>query len=89
MKLRTAIANLSSILAIEALVAAAGLELRLDALRSSNPAIEPGERTHAVLNRIRAEVEPMRTDRFLAADIAIVRQLVETGELARAAGLAA
>jgi len=89
MKLRAAITNLSRILAIEALVAAAGLELRLEALQETDPGIAPGPRTHAVLNRIRAAVEPMRTDRFLAADIAVVHGLVADGELARTAGLPA
>ena len=89
MKLRTAIDNLRSILAIEALVAAAGLELRLEALAEQHPGIAPANRTAAVLSRIRAAVEPMRTDRFLAADIATVRALVADGELNRVAGLSA
>ena len=87
LKLRTAVENLQAILAIEALVAAAGLELRVEALRAQDQAIAPGRRTGAVLERIRADVEPMRTDRFLAADIERVRQLVADGELARAAQL--
>ena len=87
MKLRTAIDNLTSILAIEALVAGAGLELRVDLLREQNPDIAPSGRTAAVLERIRRAVEPMRTDRFLAADIAAVRELVAAGELVRSAGL--
>ena len=89
MKLRTAIRNLQSILAIEALVAAAGLELRCEVLREAHPDIAPGQGTAVVLKRIRAEVEPMRSDRFLAADIEAVRKLVADGELPRAAGLRA
>ena len=89
MKLRTAVGNLASILAIEALVAAAGLELRVDLLRDDYPDIAPSARTAAVLGRIREVVEPMRSDRFLAADIAAVRELVATGALARSAGLGA
>ena len=89
MKLRTAVDNLTNILAIEALVAAAGLELRVEGLREQHPGIAPGARTGAVLQRIRQAVEPMRTDRFLAADIAAVARLVAAGELPRAAGLGA
>jgi histidine ammonia-lyase len=87
MKLRTAVANLAGVLAIEALVAAAGLELRLEALRDEDPAITAARRTAAVLERIRTEVEPMRTDRFLAADIARVGDLVVSGALVEAADL--
>ena len=89
MKLRTAVANLTSILAIEALVAAAGLELRVDLLREQYPGIAPSDHTAAALAAIRQVVEPMRSDRFLAADIAAVRDLVASGELVRAAGLGA
>ena len=89
MKLRTAVFNLTSILAIEALVAGAGLELRVDALRDQHPDIAPGERTSAVLAAIREVVEPMRTDRFLAEDIAQMHELAASGKLARAAGLEA
>ena len=87
MKLRTSIANLQSILAIEALVAAAGLELRLDILRQQDVSIAASSRTAAVLARLREAVEPMRTDRFLAADIEIVRGLVADGTLVEAAGI--
>ena len=87
MKLRTAIANLQSILAIEALVAAAGLELRLELLAPDHPDVAPGERTAAVLARLRRDVEPMRLDRFLAADIEAVRQMVVSGVLLEAAAL--
>ena len=89
MKLRTAIENLQSILAIEALVAAAGLELRTELLAEERPGITPGQRTGAVLARIRSDLEPMRVDRFLAADIERMRRLVAAGELARAADLPA
>jgi histidine ammonia-lyase len=87
MKLRTSIRNLQSILAIEALVAAAGLELRLDILREQDASIAASSRTAAVLEHLRATVEPMRTDRFLAADIESVRGLVEDGSLVAAAGI--
>jgi histidine ammonia-lyase len=82
MKLRTALDNLTAILAIEGLVAAAGLELRVEALADQAEGIAPGRHTGTALARIRSVVEPMRTDRFLAADIAAVRDLVADGGLA-------
>ena len=85
MKLRTALGNLAGILAIEGLVAAAGLELRVAALSEQIEGIAPGRGTGAALQRIRSVVEPMRTDRFLAADIAAVVDLVAAGALAQAA----
>lgn len=77
-KLRRSLRNLTGILAIEALVAAAGVQLRQ---------AEPGERTAAVIARLREVVEPMPTDRFLAADLAAVNRLVSDGALVEAAGL--
>jgi histidine ammonia-lyase len=78
MKLRRALRNLAGILAVEALVAAAGVELR---------SAECGQRTGAVVRRIRADIEPMPTDRFLAADLAAMQQLVASGALVAAADL--
>jgi histidine ammonia-lyase len=49
--------------------------------------VEPGERTAAVLARIRREVGPMTRDRFVAADLEAVRGLVASGALVEAAGL--
>ena len=89
MKLRRSLGNLASVLAIEALVAAAGLDLRLAQLRSSAPELTAAGPTTAVLSRIRREVAAMPEDRFLAADIAAVRDLVVAGELVAAAGLEA
>ncbi|MBW3606242.1 MAG: histidine ammonia-lyase [Actinobacteria bacterium] len=76
-KLRRSLHNLQRILAIELLVAASGVEWR-------DP-IPPGPRTAAVIARLRAHVPPMPTDRFLAADLEQVRQLVADGELLDAA----
>jgi histidine ammonia-lyase len=78
MKLRRSLANLAGILAVEALVAAAGVEQREAA---------PAERTGAVIDRIRQAVEPMPEDRFLAADLATMVDLVRSGALVEAAGL--
>jgi histidine ammonia-lyase len=83
LKLRRAVDNLASILAIEVLVAAAGIEQR--AVRQQVP---PGRRTGAVVARLREQVPDMPVDRFLAPDIAKVRRLVLDGALLAAAGLA-
>jgi histidine ammonia-lyase len=88
MKLRDAVDNLAAILAIEALVAAAGLEQRIELLREQHGAVAPGPGTRAALDRIREVVAPMRTDRFLAADIAAVVDLVRVGGLATVAAAA-
>ncbi|CAN5853233.1 histidine ammonia-lyase [soil metagenome] len=72
-KLRRSLANLERILAIEILVAAAGVEAR-DPLR-------PGPRTGAAIAALRGHVPPMPTDRFLAADLETVRGLVADGVL--------
>jgi histidine ammonia-lyase len=83
-KLRKALDNLAAVLAAEALVAAAGLELRVQASGAA-----PGQRTAAVLARIRSDIDPMPRDRFLAADLALMTDIVNAGDLPRAAGLAA
>jgi histidine ammonia-lyase len=72
-KLRTAVANLERILAIEVLVAAAGVEGRQPA--------QPGPRTGQAIGLLRKRVPPMPTDRFLAADLETARQLIADGTL--------
>ena len=72
-KLRLSLANLERIIAIEALVAAAGVEAR-------SP-IRPGPRTGAAISCLREHVAPMPTDRFLAADLEAARRLVHDGAL--------
>lgn len=79
-KLRTAIANLERILAIEVLVAAAGVDARQPLL--------PGPRTGAAIRRLRARIPPMPTDRFLAADLETACELVIDGTLLTAANVA-
>jgi histidine ammonia-lyase len=76
-KLRTAVANLERILAIEVLVAAAGVEGRRPA--------QPGPRTGEAIRLLREHVPPMPTDRFLAADLETARRLVADGALLVAA----
>jgi histidine ammonia-lyase len=48
----------------------------------------PAARTGAVIAALRERVPAMPVDRFLAADIATVRELVAEATLIRAAGLA-
>lgn len=72
-KLRRSLANLERILAIEILVAAAGVEAR--------EPLHPGPRTGAAIAALRGHVPPMPTDRFLAADLETVRGLVADGAL--------
>ncbi len=73
--------HVRTVLAIELLCAAQGLELRRP-LRST-PVLE------AVMAVIRREVPAMMVDRPLSPDIAAVRALIDSGELARAARAAA
>jgi histidine ammonia-lyase len=77
-KLRTVLANLERILAIETLCAAQALELRTP--------LQPGPATSNVLKTIRREVSFMKKDRFLAPDLRRAEELVRTGELVQAAG---
>jgi histidine ammonia-lyase len=62
-----------TVLAIELLVAAQGLDLRRPFL--------PGPGLRAAHGVIRAKVPPMMTDRVLAPDIAAVRALIDDGSL--------
>jgi histidine ammonia-lyase len=77
-KLRTALANLRRVLAVEATCAARGLELRAP--------LEPATGTGAVLAAIRsAGVLGPGPDRHLAPELESVERLVAGGELVRAA----
>jgi histidine ammonia-lyase len=77
-KLRTGIANLARILAVEAVCAARGLELRAP--------LEPGAGTGAALTAIRtAGVPGPGADRHLAPELAAAEELVATGGIVRAA----
>jgi histidine ammonia-lyase len=78
-KLRRSLANLERIIAVETLVAAAGVEARAP--------VRPGPRTGAAVARLRARIPPMPTDRFLAADLEAARQLVRDGALLEAADM--
>ena len=76
-KLRVAITNLERILAIEIVVAAAGVDARKP--------LRPGPRTEEAIRRLRAHIPPMPDDRFLAADLEAAHKLVTTGTLLAAA----
>jgi histidine ammonia-lyase len=78
-KLRRVLENLARILAVEALCAAQAVELRAP--------LRPGPATSAVLTRIRREVPSMADDRFMAPDLERASELVQSGELVRAAGV--
>ena len=73
-RLRTVLANLARIVAIEAVAAARGLELRAP--------LAPAAGTRAALAALReAGVEGPGADRFLAAELAIAERLVRDGAL--------
>ena len=76
-KLRTAIANLGRILAVEAVCAARALELRAP--------LAPAAGTRAALDAFRAAGVPgPGPDRQLSSELAVAERLVATGEIVRA-----
>jgi histidine ammonia-lyase len=77
-KLRTSIDDAGRVLAIEILCAAQALELRRDA---AGVPLRPSPETEAVIDRLRAEVAALPTDRFLAPDLATAERLVRSGAL--------
>jgi histidine ammonia-lyase len=72
-KLRTVIANLRRILAVELVAAARGIELRAP--------LDPGPGTAAALSAVRELVPGAGPDRFLAPELAAAEQLLASGEL--------
>jgi histidine ammonia-lyase len=76
-KLRRAIEGLTTVLAIEVLTAARGIDMRRP--------LTPGPGTGAVIAALRGRVEGPGPDRFLAPEIAAVVKLAQSGELVRAA----
>jgi histidine ammonia-lyase len=80
-KLRTALANLRRILAIELVVAARAIELRAP--------LEPAPATAAVIAALRADVPGMGQDRFVSPELAAAERLVASGAVLRAAASAA
>jgi histidine ammonia-lyase len=75
-KLRTSLANLGRILAVELTCAAHGLDLRAP--------LEPGSGTAAARRALRADVAGPGPDRFLAPDLAAAERLVTSGALVAA-----
>jgi histidine ammonia-lyase len=75
-KLRSAVANLARILAVEVVCAARGLDLRVP--------LRPAPGTAAALETVRSRVPGFGPDRFLAPELAAAEELVRTGELAAA-----
>ncbi len=76
-KLRRLLANVSSILAVEAACAAQALDLR-------HP-LEPARATGAVRQRIRQDVPFIEVDTFMAPHLEAAERLVHTGALVEAA----
>jgi len=77
-KLRGSIDDAGRVLAIEILCAAQALELRRDA---AGAPLRPSPEAEAVIERLRAEVAALPTDRFLAPDLATADRLVRSGAL--------
>jgi histidine ammonia-lyase len=75
-KLRTAVANLTRILAVELACAARALDLRAP--------LEPGAGTAAARDAVRAAVPGPGPDRFLAPELAEVERLVASGAVVEA-----
>ena len=65
--------NLGHILAIELLISTQGVEFRAPQKTS--------QRLQRVMQRIRASVEPLQNDRYLADDIAIHHQPLDCGDI--------
>lgn len=70
-KLRTAVANLRRILAVEMLIAGRALDLRAP--------LQPGPATGAVLELLRTKVAGPGEDRFLSAELEAACELLESG----------
>jgi histidine ammonia-lyase len=75
-KCREIVANTENVIAIELLCAAQGLDLFTN--------LKPGEGTLAAYQVIRKSISHLDTDRFLAADINAMRELMRSGEILRA-----
>jgi histidine ammonia-lyase len=76
-KLRTALANLARILAVELVVASRALDLRRP--------LRPAPATAAVVARVREEVEGPGPDRFVARELVAAERLVRSGAAVDAA----
>jgi len=74
-KLRTSVANLRRILAIEMLIASRALDLRAP--------LRPGAATGAVLELLRTKVAGPGEDRFLSAELEAAYELLASGQVHR------
>ncbi len=74
-KARSILENVKNVIAIEYMCAAQGIDL----LAPLHPSI-PLERAHTIIRRV---VPTLRQDRPLSADIAQIRQLIDSGEIVR------
>lgn len=86
LKLRQAIENATTVVAIEALCAAQALDLRAAMGHEDALELVPSAPTAAVVAAIRERVETLTVDRALSPDIAAVTDLARAGALVRAAG---
>jgi histidine ammonia-lyase len=75
-KLRTAVANLGRILAVELVCAARALDLRAP--------LRPAQGTEAARSAVRSLVEGPGPDRWVAPELAAVESLVHSGDVVRA-----
>jgi histidine ammonia-lyase len=75
-KLRASLRNLARILTVELVTAAHGIDLRAP--------LEPGPGTKAALESLRTVCPGPGPDRWLSPDLAVVEELVNSGELLRA-----
>ena len=81
LKLRSVIDNLTSILAVELVVAARALDLRVP--------LQPSPATSAVRALVRKHIKGMGPDRVMAPELAAAVALVRSGEVIAAAEAAA
>ncbi|MBN8532828.1 MAG: histidine ammonia-lyase [Rhizobiales bacterium] len=87
--------NLASILGIELLCSAQGIDLRkqgwgLEALanvRHPLPHLNTGAALEQVIARLRTKIPMLEADRYMADDLAVAAKLVADGTIVRAAGL--
>jgi histidine ammonia-lyase len=76
-KLRTSLANLAQVLAVELLVAARALDFRRP--------LRPSPATAAVVDAVRREVDGPGPDRFVAPELAAAERLIRSGAAVSAA----
>ena len=73
LKIRRIVANVTQVLAIEALLAAQALDFRAP--------LTPGRGTAAALTAVRSRISPLDADRFLKTDLDAALELVTSGTL--------